>query len=199
MRSKYVKSILIGTLATIASTTNAYAFAVQPDGYVDQSFVEAANDQLDLLPDYLIDAMEDDGLNIYITDKNIDSYFFGGYYGSVMGVTDTDDNGHTDIYIEDREKAVSDATIHEVGHWLDVYCGNVTSTGEFSQIYNAESNAFCNAFLVNFYYDVREFYAEGFWKYFTDPDILQENCPQLYATIDSNLAGIEGREEFTCG
>lgn len=75
MRSKYVKSILIGTLASIAFTTNAYAFAVQPDGYVDQSFVEAANDQLDLLPDYLIDAMEDDGLNIYITDKNIDSYF----------------------------------------------------------------------------------------------------------------------------
>ena len=51
MRSKYVKSILIGTLASIAFTTNAYAFAVQPDGYVDQSFVEAANDQLDLLPD----------------------------------------------------------------------------------------------------------------------------------------------------
>lgn len=195
---KYINSILIGTVVSIALSTNVSAYAAQADGNVDSYFVEKVNGQLRLLPDDLIDSMEEDGVSIFVTDKNIDSYFMDGQYGSVMGVT-INENGYTNIYIEDREKAVCEATLHEVGHWLDSYCGNVSSTGEFSQIYSAETNAFCDTFLVNFYYDVHEFYAEGFWKFLTDPEVLQDNCPQLYAILESNLDNIKARTSFTCG
>jgi len=37
----------------------------------------------------------------------------------------------------------------------------------------------------------KEFFAEGFRKYYTDREIFQENCPQLYSLIQSTLAALE--------
>ena len=61
-------------------------------------------------------------------------------------------------------------------------------TPEFAQIYNAESAAFVNAFNVNFYYDVHEFWADGFYRYYDgERDALPRSCPQLYAYIENTV------------
>lgn len=195
MKRTFIFTLLL--CPTVLCPVNAFACTAQADGAVDQSFINEANKQLALLPDYVLDAMDEDGVNLYVTDKDIDSYFCDGQYGSVQGLTITQ-NHHTDIYIEDREKAVCNATLHEIGHWVDDYYEGLTNTNSFVEIYQEESAAFQKAFLINFYYDCGEFFAEGFWKYLTASDTLRDNCPQLYAYIDGVMMRIQQEQSKSC-
>lgn len=162
-----------------------YYSIVIPDGNVSQESVDRANELLNALPEGLLENFVNDGWSIYVTDKDIDSTFFGGQYGSVMGATLEDLSA---IYIEQRSKAIEESTIHEFGHYVDDTEGYLSDTPEFAQIYNTESAAFVSAFNVNFYYDVHEFWADGFYRYYDgERDALQRSCPQLYAYIENTV------------
>lgn len=185
-----VTNFYMSTLNVLAIDVNsineeAYYSIVSPDGNVSQESVDRANELLNTLPKGLLENFVNDGWSIYVTDKNIDSTFFGGQYGSVMGATLED---LSTIYIEQRSKAIDESTIHEFGHYIDDTEGYLSDTPEFAQIYNAESAAFVNAFNVNFYYDVHEFWADGFYRYYDgERDTLQRSCPQLYSYIENTV------------
>lgn len=192
LRKQSGMTVLLCILATMLFPANAFAYAAQADGNVDPALVEQANDLLDLLPEYIIDALEDEDVPIYITDKDIDDYFFNGQAGATWGVYNTYYDGTADIYVEDTERAVYESVIHEVGHWLDDYCGKITSTEEYSAIYDAEYPVYYDVYdLTMDLEQPKEFFAEGFRKYYTDREIFQENCPQLYSLIQSTLAALE--------
>lgn len=163
-------------------------FQAVPDGNVNELFVNAVNDQIAQLSETFQQEMLDADLTIYVTDKDIDETFCDGAYGSVQGITLRSTDGRTTIYIEDRQKAVENAPIHEIGHWYDDYGGFLSYQDTFEQIYEQESDAFCQTFVVDFYYDKGEFFAEGFWKYWTEPDRLKASCPALFAYLDSYLS-----------
>lgn len=61
----------------------------------------------------------------------------------------------------------------------------IHTTPAFIDIYQKESNTFCNTFLIDFYYDEQEFFAEAFDKYLTDTETLQTNCPMIYQCLDN--------------
>lgn len=75
LRKRSGMTVLLCVLSTMLFPANAFAYAAQADGNVDPALVEQANDLLDLLPEYIIDALEDEDVPIYITDKDIDDYF----------------------------------------------------------------------------------------------------------------------------
>lgn len=175
----------LNVLAAEADTLDeeAYHSIVVPDGNVSQESVDRANELLNTLPEGLLENFVNDRWSIYVTDKNIDATFFGGQYGSVMGATLEDQSA---IYIEQRNKAIEESTIHEFGHYIDDANGCFTDTNEFAQIYNVESGAFVNAFNVNFHYDVHEFWADGFYRYYDgERETLRNACPQLCSYIES--------------
>lgn len=152
----------------------------EKDGNVNDSWVTAINNQLDMIPTSLIQQFQNDGWHIYCTDTNIDAVYYNSQYGAVMGTTNYYEHR---ILIEDRQNAVTEAVIHEIGHWYDWHLGTVTDSDEFIKIYNTETNAFKNTFSVHFYYDQKELFAEAFWKYITDNQTLKNGCPMLYEFI----------------
>lgn len=172
----------------VSELTTENLFQPVPDGTVEDVFLDEVEHQLSVLPSAFQQDMIEDDLVLYVTDKDIDEVFCDGQYGSVQGVTLTPSYGPCSIYIEDREKAVENAPVHEVGHWYDFYAGFLSSSDTFANIYAQESDAFCHAFVVDFYYDKGEFFAEGFWKYWTEPDRLKASCPALFAYLDSYLS-----------
>lgn len=149
----------------------------EKDGYVDDHWISDINAQLAMIPSYLITEFQNNGWHIYCTDMDIDAVYYNSQFGAVMGTTNYEEHR---ILIEDRTIAVTDAVIHEMGHWLDWHNGTVTNSDEFMNIYYAETDVFKSTFNMTCYYDQKELFAEAFWKYLTDNQQLANSCPQLY-------------------
>lgn len=181
----------VGEIAAYVNNVNAEDFIdiAEDDGVVNAESVDRANEILNELPESMLVKFQENGWHFYVTDKNIDQQFFEGKYGSVMGITRMD---HESIYIEDRPEAIETATLHEFGHYIDNINGMLSNTAEFHDVYNAESPTFVDIFNVDFHYDILEFFAEGFYKFYTEREKLQENCPHLFEyikdVIDSETA-----------
>lgn len=167
----------IDTSHTSESTDSYIDGICEKDGNVDDHWISDINQQLSMIPQYLITEFQNDGWHIYCTDMNIDAVYYNSQFGAVMGTTNYDEHR---ILIEDRQQAVNEAVIHEIGHWLDYHNGTVTDSNEFMNIYYAETDAFKNGFGVHFYYDQKELFAEAFWKYITENQQLADCCPRLY-------------------
>lgn len=155
------------------------------DGYVAPYYVDIINEELSVLPEHILENFKRDGWHLYCTDKDIDDTWYGGQYGAVCGTTNYEEKA---IYLEDREKAVHETPIHEFGHYFDSCFDFISLTPEFKAIYQAESESFCNTFIIDFHYDCQEFFAEGFYKYLIQPDVLCRSCPQLYWCMDRLVA-----------
>lgn len=149
----------------------------EKDGYVDDHWISDINAQLAMIPSYLITEFQNDRWHIYCTDIDIDAAYYNGQFGAVIGTTNYEEHR---ILIEDRTMAVTDAAIHEMGHWLDWHNGTVTNSNEFMNIYYSETDVFKSTFHMTCYYDQKELFAEAFWKYLTDNQQLANSCPQLY-------------------
>lgn len=147
-------------------------------GGVDQSWIDVVNSKLSVLPTSLIDEFRADGWHYYCTTLNLDATFYGGQYGGVMGTTNYDEHR---ILVEPRWDAMNTAVVHEMGHWYDWHLGTITNTSEFMNIYYNETNAFKSTFQIHSYYEQKELFAEAFWRFYTDNDLLRSSCPQLYA------------------
>lgn len=155
------------------------------DGNVEQRFVDEVNRQLSLIPEDMLYEFAMSGWSVRVTDKNIDQYYCGGAYGSVMGCTVFEENL---IVIEDRDVAVTESPIHEMGHWYDEYHGHPSQTAEFGAVYASETDDFYRAFNYYSHYNQSEMFAESVWKYYCDRDNMRENCPMLYEYMDSVLS-----------
>lgn len=145
---------------------------------VDQLWIDAVNSKLSVLPTILIDEFRNDGWHYYCTTMNLDAVFYGSRYGGVMGTTNYDEYR---ILVEPRWDAMNTAVVHEMGHWYDWHLGTITSSSEFMDIYYSETNAFKNTFQIHSYYEQKELFAEAFWRFYTDNDLLAESCPRLYS------------------
>lgn len=164
----------------------------EADGNVDQAAVDRANELLNRLPVQVLKNFQHRGWRFLITDKNIAHTYYSGQYNSVQGMTDYDEKF---IMVEQRSKAVEEATLHEFGHYLDWYhhitqridsAGNLgIPVAEYADIYNAETGAFTNAFDVYFHYEPIEFFAEGVYRVYSEYyDDVAESCPRLTKSVE---------------
>ena len=104
-----------------------------------------------------------------------------GYLGYSEQVLETNE---CTIWIDNREKA-KDAVIHELGHFVEYYCGSVHDTPEFYNIWASEVNTFKGIDNTD---DAntntpKEYFAESFYYVIMHPDIMSQNCPQTYNFI----------------
>ena len=134
----------------------------QIDGNVHNMYADMVESELERIPAALRSKFVEDGWHIYVTDENLAHEYYRGQYTFVYGST---------FYKKDlilmyaNEKAIKDATVHEFGHWLDDYLGDVSETKKFKAIYKEEREAFMNEFYRNNDTGVREYFAEAFYNY----------------------------------
>ena len=191
--SGYVSGKYLSETKVVTSTlsrTNSVSGCLIPvimDGDVSASLVTEAQRQLGKIPVKLQKEFIADGWTFYVTTKNIGSYYFGGKYGSVKGVTRTDEKA---IYVEDRSSAM-DCIVHEFGHYVDVRTGIFeTDNEDFNAVYEEEYATFCEIFETPSIGGKRELFGEGFEKYILCPNKLQACSPKLYQFIQKVLDNI---------
>ena len=109
------------------------------DGNVADKYVTKVDKQLAKLPDKIVKSLKDNKWSIFVTDKNLAKTYFNGYYSSVRAVTIY---SRKLILIEDRDAAVNNSPLHEVGHYVDFISGWSSKTPEFKAIYKEEVEAF---------------------------------------------------------
>ncbi len=95
------------------------------------------------------------------------------------------------IYIATRESAYP-CVVHEMGHYIDYrvwgaggYAFRITTDADFIRVYNLELNNF-KAYFEPWDHNVsdsKEYWAESFSMFCTDPDGLSANCPNTYNWI----------------
>lgn len=159
------------------ATSMEYDILCKKDGNVDDVFVEKVNQELNKLPQNIKTAFLKDGWDIYVTDMDINLTYYDGKYGGVMGSTNYREGR---ILIEDREEAVTQAPLHEIGHWLDFHHGYITDTNPFLNVFASDYGSFVNAYDISTIYDRKELFAEGFWQYIINPQKLEMTAPNLY-------------------
>lgn len=152
------------------------------DGTVDDIYLEIVCKEYEKLPQNIKDYFTEKQLLIYVTDKNLDKYFFEGQYGSVQGCADWE---KIEIYIEDREKACKNSTLHECGHILDFCLNWSSSTKEFQNIYLKEKDNAKKIMTNHCVSSELEYFAESFLFFINKQNELKKYCPDTYQYINN--------------
>lgn len=152
---------------------------VQAHSGIDGSLIQQAQSLIDCIPDVYLNKFQELGWSVYIVDWDINNEVFDGKYSSVAGVTLT---ASREIYIENRVTAVSLATVHEFGHFVDYMysdtnCRHVQE--DFQVIYEAEAKT------SGFYDSQMEWFAELFAMTYLEPVETALVCPKGYRYIRS--------------
>lgn len=164
----------LSTKIAAEENSNPYSF-VYSDGEVDDKYIQLVCNELSLLPNKVLQFFEDNNMKIYVTTKNIASEIMNGQYKSLQGITFYDKNI---IYIEDREIACKEATLHECGHLFNKYMGYVVRTNVLQDIYTAEKVSFQKISDEYSVSNIDEYFAETFLMYFKNNKQLELNCPR---------------------
>lgn len=84
-------------------------------------------------------------------------------------------------------KETSDATYHELGHFLAFIAGNVDKSSSFQAVYNAEKanvTSFNKAYVTQ---NASEYFAESVRDYILNNASLKSSRPQTYAAVQNAL------------
>ena len=84
-------------------------------------------------------------------------------------------------------KETSDATYHELGHFLAFIAGNVDKSSSFQAVYNAEKanvTSFNKAYVTQ---NASEYFAESVRDYILNNASLKSSRPQTYAAVQTAL------------
>ena len=84
---------------------------------------------LSKIPESLLIAFKNEGWKITITNENLEKRY--GYDFEIYGVTDREDKH---IYVYSYEDAIKYGLGHEIGHFVDIYLGNVSFTRDWKDI-----------------------------------------------------------------
>lgn len=169
----------------------SYDGIVQADGAVSAELLRYANGLLGRVPSSVLNAFQQDGWSIYVTDSDLDNRYYGGTYGKLAGITVYDDKS---IYMEDSKSDINRALAHEFGHYLDSTSGFPSTTQQFMDIYNEEKYTFLDSTSCgdgHEYSDPQEFYASVFSEAMINPEGCQSTAPKAYAYICDTLNSLE--------
>lgn len=131
------------------------------------------------VPQSILDKMYADGWGIAITEESLSEKYYKGIYSSVMAVTDS---RIKTIWIANTERAIRNATIHEIGHYIEYSKGYPNRSQEFQAIYLAEKDKFVvvDGSARQARSSDLEYFAEAFQETLLHPDSMLENTPMTY-------------------
>lgn len=159
-------------------------FCIEPYGKVEMIYIEKCAETLSVIPSDILNAYAKQGWHFYITDEDLDKTMFNGMYGSVQGGAD---GINKFIKIEDRNKAVVQAPMHEFGHFLDYYDGSYTIDEEFENIYSEEINKAKEMGMKYGLINSTEYFADSFEFYIKDRERMKEYIPKTYEYIEQKI------------
>lgn len=156
------------------------------EGNISSSLVDYAYSYIDKLPANIRYAFVNAGWSICLTDTNLAQRFFAGQYSSVIGCTVY---GDRTIYVKNSKYGISNAIIHEFGHFIDNYRGTVSSSEEFTSYYNSEKYSFIevNKLDDNSTSSTIEFFAEIFNQAILYPNSCSSSAPNAYNFVMSQV------------
>lgn len=149
-------------------------YFIKKEGNVSDYYIIKAESYWNKIPVNVRQYLINGGIQIYVTDTNLAKRFYDGIYSSIQGVTVYDTKT---CYIEDREKCMSEAVIHECGHVFDSLLCYITMDSEFLDIYYEEKDLFGEAYAAT---NPSEYFAESFQRFILDPEKSQKNTPNTY-------------------
>lgn len=182
-------------------TNEQYSNLIWADGMVDEDILSTAESMLNLLPSGIADSMAADGWTVHVTASgDLDEMASRSKIDNVatcLGLTVYTDKT---IYIKASTEGALEATLHEVGHYVDRKLGNASQSDDFIAIYEAEKGSYSDissygssssAELFASIFDdysrgmrSREAYASEAWAYI-------DNAVKTFATDAPMVGGIE--------
>lgn len=135
------------------------------------------------VPEKVRNAFETNGFIIKMTgwDVQEEAYApYGGYlgYGQVQAVLDYE---RKMLFVNDE---YPNSILHEMGHFINNYLHLYSAHTENKKIYHSEACKISSYAEVN----DREFFAEAFRLYISDPQILKLISPDTYNMVDVSIA-----------
>ena len=164
-------SAVFGGSATYASILGANAYEhyqMTRYGVVDPE------DRLSLIPENIIDEFEGDGYAVVVRPDN--DYF--EEHPEVAGVFMSDKK-----LIVMKEDEYGYIPYHEMGHYVDWKCGDVSELYIFQKIYEEENGDYSYYNAEYSRSDASEYFASCFAEYYLNPVMLKETCPRTYWCI----------------
>lgn len=156
-------------------TSNECIIPIITEGSVSEDNLKTLQRMLSMIPEYRQQQFVDSGWTMYLTTADLTE---GLPYKSVRGRTYLSSQ---QIKIDNRNVAVTESPIHEFGHFLDYSGGWYSTSNEFTEIFNAEYDSFCNNFDSQCIRgEVKEYFAECYNQYIRNSEKLQSACPQTY-------------------
>lgn len=154
---------------------------IEAEGDIPESRIKNIEANYKTIPENIRNHLESNGWRYICTDRN-----FGrenGFKGSILALTEWKDRI---IYIDNRD-AAEKSILHEVGHAIDKENLAPSVSQDFTAIFNSEKCAFCSVWNTNHNNKDTsvEYFAECFYVYFANPEILSASCPATYAFIDN--------------
>lgn len=144
-----------------------------------------------MIPEKIRAAFENGGFLIKMTEWDVaeEAYEpYGGYLGigRIKAVTDYE---RKMIYVNDEWP---NAVIHEMGHYVNDALGMYSSRPENRKLFRKEAGK------ISLYAQSndREYFAEAFRLYITEPVLLQMISPESFAMVEraaSSIASVHGR------
>lgn len=135
------------------------------------------------VPEMVRNTFESSGFHIKMTEWDVqqEAYApYGGYhgYGQIQAVLDYEKKI---LFVNDE---YPNSIIHEMGHFVNDYLHLYSSYPENKKVYCSEASKISSYAETN----DREFFAEAFRLYITDPQILKLISPDTYNMVDASIA-----------
>ena len=155
--------------------------AVIYDGAVSQNMVDGVYKYYSTIPEALRKRFESDNWVVNISTRD-----FGSEWGFSKSVVALFCPPKDTIYIDaNHGSSAFSSVVHEMGHYLDMCCGNVSYRDEFVEIWNAELDfykSFSSAHPDN-YNTPHEYFAEAFASCILEESTMREKCSLTYEYI----------------
>ena len=152
-------------------------------GSPSQSNKKICSDMLNRIPAKYIDRFISDGWHFYLTSENIGQTYMNDSQ-SYQGLTVYDTKA---VYIENRRKAVTEAPVHEFGHYISHVTGTVsalTCSDTWRALYESEGVSCADKGLGKYATtNPNEYFAECFYYYILNPALLKQAVPNTYEYI----------------
>lgn len=135
------------------------------------------------VPEKVRYAFETNGFIIKMTEWDIqeEAYApYGGYYGygQIQAALDYEKKI---LFVNDE---YPNSVIHEIGHFVNNYLHHYSSQPDNKKVYHSEANKISSYAETN----DKEFFAEAFRLYITDPQMLKLVSPITFKMVDFSIA-----------
>ena len=172
-------------LGKASENGNIYDFILTDWDIYQSSRQKLVNAYLEI-PSHIRERFEREGFLIIMTGKDITKSAYapyGGYFG-IGKIKSVFDYERQLLFVNDEWPT---AVIHEMGHFVNDVLDGFSSRTENKKIYETEASKISQYAMSN----DREYFAEAFRLYITDPELLALISEESYSLVDQAVKEME--------